>query len=201
MQTRLLILGVGAVGHIPESYPYYKMTLNRTEASSKLTLPVLLKRERKIRVITEAANYALDSIKTDPGLLSQCGFILTTQYDGRLGVMTEENSGQLISFADLSPSSVALSLVPNVAASCVPILMGLQGPSLSIASKKGLAAAIDLAALYLRQGAEIMLAQEYDLALPVNLREAGYEPAGDFSVGLVLALKDWGNPILGEIII
>lgn len=201
MTMRLLILGIGVAGHIPARHPYFTIARNPEETSSKLTLPTLLKRERKIRVIAEAANQALEPLRTSPGLVSKCGFILTTGYDGRLTIMTEENSGRLISFADLPPSSVALSLVPNLAASCIPILMGLQGLSLSIASKKGLPAAIDLAALYLEQGADLLLAQEFDLALPDNLRETGQEPAQDFAIGLVLGLKDWGNPVLGEIIL
>ena len=199
MKPRLFILGAGAVGHIPADHPYYNIVENQPEVSSKPMLPILLKRERKICLITEAANKALDPLKTEPGMLNECGFILTTRYDGRLSILTDETSNQLISFADLPPSSVALSLVPNVAASCVPILLGLHGPSLSIASNKGLAAAIDLAANYLQQGAKIMLAQEFDLALPAHLAEAGQGPAGDYSVGLILSLETWGYPVLGEI--
>src|SRR5262249_47626471 len=135
-----------------------------------------------------------------PGALGGSAFVLATSWDGRLGAAADADTGAVISFADLSPSTVALSLVPNVAASCVPLLLGLKGPAVTLATGEGLDAALDVAAGYLTRGAPAVLAQEFELAPPRPLYLPGEEPAGDYALGLLVATtRIAGLPVLGEV--
>lgn len=196
---KLLVIGAGCAGKLPSRHEYQAFC-EQAAASPAIPMPALLRNELKIRTIMQAAAGALVPFKLQSALLERGGCILTTRWDGRFPTMSSEEDGTILSTAELSPSSVALSLVPHVAQSCIPRLLKLHGPSMTISSRLGLRAALTTAAMYLtRYDIPLMLAEEFDLALPRNLREDGIEPQESYALGLIVARESQGFPILGEI--
>jgi len=199
---KLFLLGVGVTGTLPSRHTYRYLKEYQSEVPASFQLPGLLRNEQKIQLITSAASAALAGLNAQQSLQSQCGCIVSTRWDGRFPTLTDERDGRLLSTADLPPSRVALTLVAHVAESCIPMLFNLQGPSCTISSKQGLQAALEIAALFLTTGrAPLMLAQEFDLALPVNLCQAGFEPQASYALSVIVALQPWDRKVLGEIIV
>ena len=197
---KLFLLGVGVAGVLPPQHEYRYLAEYRSEVPASFELSNTLKSEPKIQIVTSAASAALEVLKDQQPLKQQCGCIVTTRWDGRFPALTDESSGSLLSTADLPPSRVALTLVAHVAESCIPMLFNLQGPSCTISSTKGLRAALEVASLSLATGrAPVMLAQEFDLPLPANLRRAGLEPQVGYALSVVVAEQRWGFNVLGEI--
>lgn len=195
---KVLLLGAGRFGDVPPAHPYLSVVRDRSAPDAALPLPPVLLRERKLLAILRAAQAGLAPIQADTALLASCGMVLATRWDGRLGSVIDETSGQVRSFAELSPITIATSLVPHVAASSVPTLLGIGGPALSIATQDGLAAALAVAAAYLRRGARAMLVQESDLALPAARRD-GLGPPADYAISLLVSAHDCDKAILGEL--
>ena len=196
---KLLVVGAGLAGKLPPRHEYHCFG-EQAESSVEVRLPALLRNEQKIRVIMQAAAGALHTLNLPSELRERTGCILTTRWDGRFPGMSNEENGAIISTAELPPSSVALSLVPHVAQSCIPRLLNLHGPSMTISARQGLRAALATAAMYLtRYDIPLILAEEFDLALPCNLREAGEEPQESYALGLIVARQSWALPVLGEI--
>jgi hypothetical protein len=196
---KLLVVGAGLAGKLPSQHEY-EYLCELAETSATVPMPAMLRNELKIRTIMQAAAGALAPLNGHSELLEHGGCILTTRWDGRFPTMSSEENGAILSTTELSPSSVALSLVPHVAQSCIPRLLKLHGPSMTISSRQGLRAALTTAAMYLaRYDIPLMLAEEFDLALPRNLRESGEEPQESYAIGLIVARQSWEFPVLGEI--
>jgi hypothetical protein len=194
---KLFVLGIGRTAGAANLYPEYPATGNGFHTCAD-RLPAVMRRERKVATIVEAATTALWPVAGE-SLQSRCGLVLATRWDGRLTTLVDEMTGTLRSCVDLSPSTMALTLVPHVATACVPMVLGIAGPTMTIASRRGLPDAIDLATGYLGRGIPLMLAQESDLALPTHLRGAESGAAEDMSISLLLGLEDFGRPVLAEI--
>jgi hypothetical protein len=187
---KLFVIGLGIAGQPPtdHAYAYLWQGKQLPSVAPTLPLPSLLKREHKIQLLARAAFPALEPLQQKPELLQQCGFIVTTRWDGRTETMFDPKSAQLLSFGDLPPSSVALSVVAHVAESCIPMVLKLQGPTLTLSSRHGLSAAIAIARTFFLTGqAPLILVQEFDLALPVNLRTHDLQPQHDYAVSLLLS--------------
>jgi hypothetical protein len=195
--VKLLVLGVGRTAGATNVYPEFPVVENGHQICPT-RLPAVTRRERKVATIVEAATAALGPLAGEP-LQGRCGLVLATRWDGRLTTLVDETTSTLRSCVDLSPSTMALTLVPHVATACVPMVLGIAGPTMTIASRRGLSDAIDLAAGYLRHGVPLMLAQESELALPTHLRDAESGAAEDMSISLLLGLEDFGRPVLAQI--
>jgi hypothetical protein len=117
--------------------------------------------------LVEAAHRALAStIAARPQALDRCALVIVTRWDGRPANLIDPDTNAVTSFGDMSPSSVGLQLIPHMAASCVPYLFNLRGPSVSLASREGLAAAWKIGERWLGRLADLVLLIESDLALP-----------------------------------
>jgi len=180
------VLGVGLAGALPAGSSYAGLAAQAApaEEGDGPTLSPMLRRERKVRVIVEATHRALRAVRDRPGALRRCGFVLATRYDGRPANLLDPGGGGVVSFGDLSPSTVALSLVPHVAASCVLSLYRLQGPALSLASRDGLAAAWRIAERWMVRAPGPILLVESDLAMP---SATGKGPAEDYALAVLVA--------------
>ena len=178
------VLGVGVSGTLPEHHPFQDLAKAGGVSTGQPELIPMLRRERKVRVIVEAAYRAIGAIQNEPDALRGCGFVLVTRYDGRPAIVVDEDTGGIISFGALPPSTVALSLVPHVAASCVLSVCCLQGPAVSIASRRGLFAAWRIAERWLAKSRGPVLVVESDLAMPDGIAGAG--PATDYALAALI---------------
>jgi len=196
---KLFILGVGLAGQLPTQHDYRFLTNAQAAVTPALCLPGMLRNEQKIQTLVRAAAIALEPLSKQTELTRQCGCVITTRWDGRFPTMTSEETGEVLSTAELSPSSVALSLVPHVAQSCIPMLLNILGPALTISSRHGLSEAIHVAGMDITcHGTPLLLDQAFDLSLPINLRQQGVEPMHHYALGVVIAEQDWGCTVLGE---
>lgn len=180
------ILCVGLAGTLPTDFAHRELAARGSVSGPAGAAPPtspLLRRERKVRIIIEAAHRALEAIREQPEVLRRCGFVLATRWDGRPANLIDTETGSVRSLGALPPSTVALSLVPHVAASCVASLYGIQGRALSLASHQGLAAAWRIAERWLARGPGPVLIMESDLAMP---SEAGGEIADDYALAVLL---------------
>lgn len=179
-----VVLGVGLAGTLPDDSPYKRLAAQALESADGPELAPMLRRERKVRLIVQAAHHALARFRNRPDVLRRCGFVLATRWDGRPTNLLDAQTGGVVSFDTLSPSTVALSLVPHVAASCVLSRYKLQGPALSLASRDGLAAAWRIGERWQARTPGPVLLIESDLAMP---RAAGQEIAADYALAVLIS--------------
>ncbi|WP_394834233.1 hypothetical protein LVJ94_47820 [Pendulispora rubella] len=182
------VLCVGMAGTLPEGSPFADLAARAVEGGEAPALSPMLRRERKVRILVEAVHRALGPIRHQPDALRRCGFVLATRWDGRPANLLDADTGRVVSFGDLSPSTVALSLVPHVAASCVLTLYKLRGPALSLASRDGLAAAWRIAQRWLVKARDPVLVVESELAMPST---TGQEVAADYALAVLLSHPEY----------
>jgi hypothetical protein len=128
------------------------------------------RRERKLRVIVEAAQRALaGTMAARPEALRRCALVVVSRWDGRPANQVDPETKKIISFAEMSPTTIGFSFIPNMAASSVPHYLKVRGPSVNISSRDGIAAAWRIAERWLGRLADLALVIESELAWPHNV--------------------------------
>lgn len=189
------VIGIGVVGKPPVDHPYYKMIEeNRMDMNKPVDLPPMLEREKKVKILVEAAGAALTPLNNDKEILAECGVVTVTQWDGRFPILLQEGTAQLRSFSDVPPSSMTFTLVPHIAASCINLFYHLQGPSLSLSTKEGIQSAIDAAIVLLKRKAKNVLVVESDLALPDSVRNKEHHNE-DYAIAFLLSNEQITKPL------
>jgi acyl carrier protein len=163
------ILAVGLAGELPPGHPHADLAARAADRPGlvPLVLPPALHRERKARVIVQAAHRALAGASgISSASLARCALVVVTRYDGQPTNKVDPDTNTIISFAEMAPTTVAFSFVSHMATSCVPHLLGVRGPAVTLAAREGLPAAWRIAERWLGRLADLALVIESDLALP-----------------------------------
>lgn len=200
------MIAAGTSGQPPAAHPILRLAPGAEAATpddlAKLALAPTLRRERKVLTIAGAAAAALRGYAGDRAALAGCGLVLATRWDGRLPLMLHEGTARLRSCRDLPPSTIALSLVPHVSAGLVAALLGLGSPSLSVGTGDPLGPALELAAVCLGSGSELMLLEDFELGAPAVLAgEDADVPTDDYAVACLLARPHRARDAIAEVVL
>jgi hypothetical protein len=163
------VVSVGLAGELPPGHAYADLASRATDPATlePFVLAPTMRNERKVRVLVEAAYRALaGTMSARPQALQRCAFVVVSRWDGQPTNLIDADTSKVASFAEMSPSTVAFSFIPHMAASCVPHFFKVRGPAVSLGSRQGLAAGWLVAERWLGRSAELALVIESDLALP-----------------------------------
>jgi hypothetical protein len=189
------VLAVGLAGELPPWHAYRELAARAMDLPEPppLALSSTLRRERKVRVIVEAAHRALAGAPSPlPGSLERCALVVVTRHDGQPANKIDTETYTIVSFAEMAPTTIAFSFVSHMASSCVPGLLGVRGPAVTVGSREGLAAGIRIAERWLGRTAEMALVIESDLSLPAGVLA---EPSvqRDYALAVLLANGENGS--------
>lgn len=186
------VLSVGLAGELPAGHPHAALAARAADpaALEPLVLSPTLRRERKVRVLVEAAQRALAApLAARPGARDRCALVVVSRRDGRPASFVDRDTSALVSFADMEPSTVAYAFVPHMAASCIPHLFRLRGPSVSLGSREGLAAAWRVGERWLGRRADVALLIETELGLPSCVRSDPPVPS-DYALAVLIGKEE-----------
>jgi hypothetical protein len=190
------ILSVGLAGELPAGHAYAHLASHAADPTGikPLVLSPTLKNERKVRVLVEAAHRALATTMSErPQAAERCAFVTVSRWDGQPTNLVDPLTNKVASFSEMSPSTVAFSFIPHMAASCVAHFFKLRGPAVSLGSREGLVAAWRVAERWLLgRSAELALVIESDLALPSGV-PSELRVSSDYALAVLLGTGDNGR--------
>jgi len=184
------VLGVGLAGELPPNHAFRELAVRATvpEHFTPIALPMALRRERKARVLVEAAERAFaNSPSLSARELERCALVVVTRYDGQPTNKIDPANDRLVSFAEMAPTTVAFSFVSHMASSCVPSFFNLRGPAVTLGARVGLSAGLRVAERWIDEGAApLALVIESDLELPVVVRAEPHVPH-DYALAVLIS--------------